>query len=396
MMRLNLDLLARVVLGWALSLSLGCPSRHAVQVGAALPLTGEYALYGQSIRKGVELAFENVKKNPETADWTLDVRDSEGDPQRSAALVDELFKGGATAVIGGVITDEALASVPVADHYGRVLLSPSASSAQLTGASKNFYRVFISDGKEGSAMAQFAAGDLEARTVVVLAKQTTYAQGIKDVFSEHFGDLGGELLEVIEYPDGGGDLTGLIERATTLEPDAVYLAGYAQDIGDMIRGLRQRRFAGYIMTTAAFAAPEVIERVGTDAEGVFLTRTEFDPTSEDETVSRFVAGYRERNGLTPDLYAAHGYDAMKVLAAGIEGAEGPSEVWSSLRALRDFQGVTGALQFDERGDVQKFPRVFRIKDGVMVDHKKEKITEQEEIRKKIEALRKKIAAANKQ
>jgi branched-chain amino acid transport system substrate-binding protein len=372
---------------------LGCPSRQVVEVGAVLPLTGEYALYGQGIRKGIELAFEDAKQAPAAGDWTLTVLDSRGDSEHSARLVGQLFEGGATAVIGGVTTDEALASVPVADRYGRVLLSPSASSAKLTNASKNFYRVFISDGKEGSSMAQFAADDLQAETAVVLARQTTYARGVKDIFQERFVDLGGEFLDVIEYPEGGGDLTGLIERAATLKPDVAYLAGYAQDIASLIEGLRESQFAGHIMTTSAFAAPEIIERVGAAAEGVFLTSTDFDPKSESENVSRFVARYVERNGLTPDLWAAHGFDAMHVLGTGIQRADSPGEVWSGLRALREVEGVTGALQFDERGDVGKFPRVYRIKEGAMVDHKKEQLAEQEKLRERIETLRKKIAAA---
>jgi len=351
-------------------LSLGCPSQEATEIGAVLPLTGEHQLYGQSVLKGIELAFEDVVGDEATSDWVLSVQDSESDPVKSAELVGALYDAGATAVIGGVVTDEALASVTVADRYSRVLLSPSASSAQLTGASKNFYRVFISDSKEGRIMAQFAVNDLTATTAVVLARQTNYARGLKDIFQEAFIGLEGELLDVIEYPTGS-DLTGLIERAVTVEPDVVYLAGYADDVASMIEGLRERQFAGSILTTSAFATPEVMERVGSVAEGVFLTQTDFDPAGDNEAVARFVNRYARLNGTVPDLYSAHGFDALKVLAAGIVAAQGqPREVWSGLRSLREVPGVTGMLQFDEKGDVGKFPRVYRIHEGALVDHKK--------------------------
>ena len=39
----------------------------------------------------------------------------------------------AMVVIGGVMSDEALEMVAVADRYDRVLISPSASSPKLTG-----------------------------------------------------------------------------------------------------------------------------------------------------------------------------------------------------------------------------------------------------------------------
>ena len=73
------------------------------------------------------------------------------------------------AVIGGVTTAEALEMVSVADREGLVLLSPSASSPQLTGISKNFFRIFISDFREGTKMGNFAAGQMELSSVVILA-----------------------------------------------------------------------------------------------------------------------------------------------------------------------------------------------------------------------------------
>lgn len=371
-----------------------CGAPEALRIGAALPLTGEHQLYGQSVRKGIELAFAELSRTEDGERWSLDVVDSKSEAAGSADLVTGLFAGGAVAVIGGVTTDEALQSVPVAERYNRVLLSPSASSPKLTGISKQFYRVFISDAREGAVMAQFAVEDLEAGDVVILAKETSYASGIQEVFRSNFERLGGEVTELIEFPEEGGDLSGLTQRVATLDPDAAYLAGYADDISAMIRGLRSEGYDGHILTTAAFSAPAVIEQVGPAAENVLLTQTDFDPDAEDGPARQFVEAYRAAYGLTPDLYAAHGYDALQVLVAAIDGnAGGPNEVWSGLRALREFQGVTGPLQFDERGDVQKFPRVYRVSDGHLVDHLKDLRIKQDEIRRRREALQRRIADA---
>lgn len=385
----------RCLAGAALCAVLGaCGESQSLSLGAALPLTGEYQLYGQSIRKGVELAFEELRQTEDGDRWSLDILDSESDATKSAELVARLFESGAVAVIGGVITDEALQSVPVAERFDRVLISPSASSPELTGISKQFYRVFISDAREGAVMAQFAVEDLSATDVVILAKETAYARGIQEVFRSNFERLGGQVVEFIEFPEHGGDLSGLTERVTTLAPSAVYLAGYAEDISAMIRGLRAEGYQGLILTTAAFSSPAVIEQVGAAAENVLLTQTDFDPTAEQGAVRQFVEAYRAAYGLTPDIYAAHGYDAVRVLVAAIEGTDGgPTEVWSGLRALRDFQGVTGPLQFDERGDVQKFPRVYRVSGGQLVDHAKDLKEKQDELRRRREELQRRIAAA---
>ena len=351
----------------------GCEQEKVVKIGAVLPLTGEGAIYGQPVNKGVELAFEQLKAR-EDFPYPLElvVIDSESNPERARELLEQMYKDGALAVIGGVITPEALQMVAVADKYNQVLISPSATSPELTGISKNFYRVFPSDAREGATMGNFATQKLKAERVVILAKEHAYARGIQQQFSQQFEQFGGEVLELIEFPSVPSDLTGLVERVMTLEPDAVYLAAYAEDLAKMIRGLRDLGYRGTIFTTSAFAAPEIIEQVGKPAEGVFLTQAAFDTDSEEPLVQNFVSSFRERFGVNPDLYAAHGFDAMLVLAqAALESGTVPSEFWKGVRALRDFEGATGTIQFDERGDVQKFPRVYVVNNGQLIDYEAE-------------------------
>jgi len=366
----------------------GCSKETSIQIGAVLPLSGAAQVYGQSIQKGVELAFEKLLAGESEFQYSLSVVDSRSDAARGAELVKQLYGDGAMAVIGGVTTAEALESVAIAEEYDRVLLSPSASTPQLTGISKYFYRVFVSDSREGTTMANFATQKLKIASAVILAKEDPYAQGNREVFETNFERQGGEVIEKILFPAVGGDFSGLIERVMTLSPDAVYLAAYAEEISQMIQELRRQGYGGYILSTAAFASPEIIERVGQPAEGVFLTQAGFDTESEEPLVKEFVDAYRAKYGLTPDLYAAHGYDSVMVLAAGIaeSGGEFASELWSGLRALRDFQGVTGTLQFDERGDVQKFPRVFVVNEGLLVDYDKEIERRRREIMERLRAL----------
>ncbi len=354
----------------------GCEEESVIQFGAVVPLTGDFDIYGQAVSKGIELAVEEIQRQHEAGEYPyaveLTVSDSKGDVELASQLLEEHIDRGALAVVGGVMSIEALQMVSVADRYDRVLMSPSASTPLLTGISKNFYRVFPSDSREGTTMGNFASQKLKLSTAVILAAQQTYAKGIQEVFQAEFERNGGTVLELIEYPAGAADFSGFIERVLNLDPDAVYVAAFAIDIGKMIASLRDRGYEGRILTTAAFSSPEAIEQLGERAEGVFLTQAAFEAASEDPSVQAFVEKYRQKYGMTPDLYSAHGYDAMMVLAEALEeGGPSSNDFWKSVRGLRDFEGVTGTIQFDERGDVQKFPRVYVIQDGNLIDYERE-------------------------
>lgn len=357
-----------------LSLLLACGGDKPVKFGAVLPMTGEAAIYGQPIYKGVELAFEVLKGRSEYPyELELAIVDSESDPDKARQQLIDLYDDGVLAAVGGVTTAEALQMVAVADKYDRILVSPSASTPQLTGISKYFYRVFPSDAREGATMGNFATQKLKVKNVVILAKQDPYAKGIQQIFKTEFERYGGEVLDLIEFPADSSDFSGLMDRVMTLKPEAVYLAAYANDIAQMIRELRARNFKGKLFTTSAFSSPEIVEQVGEAAEGIFLTQAVFEVESEEPTIKGFVDAFRAKYGLTPDLYAAHGYDAMMILAESLRKAKGrtSSEFWKGIRSIRDFAGATGTIQFDERGDVQKFPRVYVVNNGALVDYQGE-------------------------
>jgi branched-chain amino acid transport system substrate-binding protein len=349
----------------------GCKGDDTVRFAAILPLSGPVGAYGTPIKQGIELAWDQHRQAAGEQGQKVEVSfsDSQADPATAARLLDEAYSAGAVAAIGGVTSDEALAMVKVAEERDRILVSPSASSPELTGISSNFFRVFPSDFVEGTKMATFAVSTLEIREAVILAVEAPYGQGIQQVFKAEFERHGGKVVEVLEFASATTDVSGLVERVTTLSPPAVYVAAYWNDTVSIIKALQAGGYKGKVLTTAAFATPQAVSEAGSAAEGVYFTQTVFAVSSDAEPIRSFVTAYRDKYGSNPDLYAAHGYDAMRVvLDALAKGGTAPSDFWKGMRSIRDFVGVTGPIQFDEKGDVKKFPRVYVIKDGEPINY----------------------------
>ena len=79
----------------------------------------------------------------------------------------------------------------------------------------------------------------------------------------------------------------------------------------------------------------------------------------------FVDAYRAKYGEDPDIYAAHGYDALKLLVLAIEAADGahPNQLRVGFASIKGHEGAAGRTAFDENGDVVRYPRMFIIRDG---------------------------------
>jgi branched-chain amino acid transport system substrate-binding protein len=371
----------------------GCGDQ-SIPIGAVLPITGDDSVYGEPVKKGIELAYDEIQADPEyTTKIVLTVVDSGSDPEQAKAQLAAQYDAGALLAIGGVTSSEAKEMIAVAEKYDRVLVSPTASAPELSGLSRSFYRIWPSDFAAASRMAQFVSQDLEIHEVVVVAAEAhEYAMGIQEAFRSAYEGLDGKVIETIEFPEHTSDFSGLLERVMTLAPKAVYLTAYGEAIGQMILELRNKGYDGKILTTSAFASPRFIAPVGDAAQGVILTQTVFELDSDFAHIQNFVNGYKKKFGEEPDIFAAHGYDVMKIVARAVQDRPPiPSEVPKGLRDIEDFPGVTGSIKFNEKGDVLKFPRVYIIgRDLVLADYNERVRQQQDEIKKRRDELKRRL------
>lgn len=386
-----------LVVGILAVIASGC-GKDTYKIGVVLPLTGDDSVYGQAVREGIELAYSELQAGEQGAAFELMIEDSGSDAVKAGELLDKLFGDGALLGLGGVTTSEAKEMIRTAERYDRMLVSPTASSPELTDFSQNFYRIWPSDFAAASKMAQFLSQDLKIEQVVVVAESQDYARGIQGAFSSAFQGYGGEVLEVVEFPPNTVEFSGLMGRVMTLNPKAVYLAAYGDEIGSMVQELRRANYEGKILTTSAFATPAYIAPVGEDAAGVILTQSVFELDSDFAHVKTFREGYVGKYGKDPDIYSAHGYDALRVIAQALDGRPAlTTEVPKGLRDnIVDFPGVTGTIQFNEKGDVQRYPRIYIIgKDLLLHDYNERVRQQQEEIRRKREELKKRLEQLSK-
>jgi ABC-type branched-subunit amino acid transport system substrate-binding protein len=159
----------------------GCNRGEEMKIGAVLPLTGVSAVYGEAIQRGIDLAVEQLQAPdaPETLDFTVALltEDSASDPQQAAAKLRDVYAAGATAAIGGVTSEEALAMVPVAEQAGSILLSPTASSPKLSGISQYFFRIFPSARDEATNIARHMLDAQQVTTVAIVYQDDAFGQG---------------------------------------------------------------------------------------------------------------------------------------------------------------------------------------------------------------------------
>ncbi len=369
----NLALVATVALGFV---ACGPAASTDVKLGAIVSLQGAGSPYGRSIQRGIEMAVEEINAaggvnvfEVGQMPLTLLLRDSGSQPATGLQAAQELLAEGVNAAIGADVSDVTLAIAPVFQEAEVLLMSPASSSPKLSNAGDFIYRNFPSDDLEALNTADHVFNVAHVPEAAVIAQQSEFGLGQKNSFIQRFRLLGGRALGQGSYPADATpeDIAVQVERLLAEDPPAIYIAGYAADTAMVARAIRDAGSDAALFGTGAVLAADLIAAGGDAVEGLAFPQAPFDIERGADNVRKFVADYEAKYGMTPDTYAAHGYDAVQMIAQAIAqaGLDG-HEIRFYLNSMNPYEGLAGVTAFDDNGDVRKFHTMYAIQDGVAV------------------------------
>ena len=376
---------ASLVLSVAFALS-ACSSQPVV--GVLLPMTGDASTYGESMKRGIDLALEMEEANFPSGFQIL-WGDSASDPETGAAELKRLAGEGAVLFVAGTTSDTARALLPVLDETDSIAVSPSASAPSLTKDSRRFFRVFASDELEGRRAGRFLYDDQDKTSVLIYAGDSAQARGIEPPFRQVFEQaMGGEVVGRVALDEESWQSTS-VDLLAAHRPASVYIIGYGDTTIEVLRHLKEKGYKGVICATSAFYTGQIVEDNPELVEGVYFPQPAFDMQSESQLTQDFVTTYRQRYQDDPDIYAAHAFDAMRVVVfvSGEAKSFSPTEIRKVLAfGVKEFPGVTGIIQFNDYGDVHHNPIIFIVKDGQVRNYERYIEEEKAKIREKIKGI----------
>ncbi len=334
----------------------GCRgSDQPIRIGLAGPFS---EARGHSMQLAARLAVQEINSRGGVRGRQLQLVEQDDSAQNARAIaVAALLRDdpAVVAVVGHLTSGTTIAA---ADIYNGgtspvVEISPSASNPDLTGIGRYTFRVCATDLAHGAKLARYAFQALGARNAAVLYLNDDYGRGILGTFTDEFRRLGGIVDQRDPYVASTTDFSPYLER--------IQRSGRAQVL--MIAGdragaaaiLRQARGRGITLPVMGGDALTGIQGEGAIAEGVYLT-SNYLPDQTGAKNAAFLRAYAAANGgEVPDHRGAGAYDAIYLIAQVIErGGVSRDAIREALAAVDDahpFEGVTGRIAFDARGDV---------------------------------------------
>ncbi|MBC7328440.1 ABC transporter substrate-binding protein [bacterium] len=339
-----------------------------IKIGVILPLTGQLSTFGQSVRKGVELALEEVNREGGVLGKKVEliIEDDESKTDTAQTVVTKLLtKDRVPLIIGEVISSITLAVAPLCQRYKVPLITPSATNADVTRTGDYIFRTCFIDDFQGSALARFAIESLKAKRAGILKDvKSDYSIGLASAFAKTFKEMGGEVVNEQAYAAGDTDFRTQLTSIKASNPDIIFIPGYYNEVGLIIRQARELSIKANLLGGDGWDSPRVLEIAGASAEGTYYG-THFSPLEKSPQVQEFVSVFKQKYNEEPDALAALGYDTLKLVCSAIKraGTTEGQKVRDELAQTKNFAGVTGEITIDENRNARKPLVILKIEKG---------------------------------
>ncbi len=338
-----------------------------IRIGAILPLTGNMAKFGESFKRGIDLALEEINNAGGIQGKKLLViyEDDGGEGKQAISAFRKLIAlDKVQSIIGGIMSSTAMPIAPIAEKKKVVIISPTATAPALSEFKDYFFRVQPSDNYEGKVMAEFAYKQLEAENVGVFYVNNDWGKGLSEVFENEFTQLGGRISSEENYELDHTDFKTQITKIKATNPSYLYLLGYLKELSIILRQMHELGVKSRILSAYSFHDPKLLEIGGEIVENAIFTMPTYDPKSKDPVIVEFAEKYKAKYDNEPDMFTAHSYDCMKILGYVIQkGAFTGVAISKELHKVVDYPGATGRNTFDENGDVVKPLKFFTVQNG---------------------------------
>jgi branched-chain amino acid transport system substrate-binding protein len=349
---------------------------ETIKIGMGAPMTGDNAAFGQDISQAAEIAVTDAGTSNGFA-FELLAEDDGGTPEGGAAVANKFVSDPTVVAIAGhIFSGATLAAMPIYEAANIPMMSPSATNPPLTAqGSKVFNRCVFTDAAQGKFAATYLFNNLKITKLAIVHDGQAYGQGLAQVVSDEFKVLGGEVVAFEAITPGESDYSAVLADIASKSPQALYFGGYTAEGVVIVNQMKQSGLEGVIFfgDDGTFGQ-DFLDRTGANGEGAYSTSL-IPPASEART--KFDAAYLEAYGqpagkLSPYTWTA--YDSAAVLTKIIKETAILSKdgnlyipraaLIAAVRAVKDYQGLSGTITCDAIGECSASGPVFNIvKDG---------------------------------
>ena len=333
-----------------------------VKIGHVGPTSGAIAHLGKDNENGGRMAIEELNAAGMTiggkkVTFELLAEDDAADPKQGTAAAQKLVDAKVNGVIGHLNSGTTIPASSIYNDARLPQISPSATNPKYTRQGfDTTFRLVADDTQLGGTLGRYAIETLKGKTVAVIDDRTAYGQGVADEFEKGVTSAGGTLVAREFTNDKATDFNAILTSIKGKNPDVVFFGGMDAVAGPMLKqmkalGINAKFMGGDGICTAGLPA---LAGDGLADDMVYCAEAGGVDEAGKPAMDKFREDFKAKYGVEVQVYAPYVYDAVKLMADAMKRADSvdPAKYLPELAKTSGYQGVTGNISFDEKGDIK--------------------------------------------
>lgn len=287
----------------------------SIKIGATFPESGDFAIYGESLKNGTILGMEEVNRNGGINGRPLKIifDDNQGDLSQVVSSVNRLINIEKVPVILNSFEFLSLATKNIAEENETVMIM--STTYQLTEEDNpNFvFRDYWDFGLIGESFAK-SANKIDSNRVGIIAQSDASYENFKDNFKNNFE---GEIVIEEKFQYGSKDFKTQLAKLDNSNIDTVVVFAFPVETNIILKQMSDLGMTSYKLLTT-----EASESFVKESNKQFLEKVNaitYLGAELPETQNEFIEKYESRfEGLAPRADALYIYEDVLLLAEALK------------------------------------------------------------------------------
>ncbi|MDQ7821371.1 MAG: ABC transporter substrate-binding protein [Candidatus Eremiobacteraeota bacterium] len=353
-------------------LRITCPE---IRIGVILPLSGSRAQFGLAMKRGMEMAIEDINASGKLKKKLVCLfTDDRSDPEGAAKAASRLVRrDDITILIGSYSNLCTLKVSDIAEKAKIPQITPISSGTEIsTRGCKWVFRTNAPSAHYALALIDFLGNAAEIDRIALLNETDNAGIDFANCVKSYAREMKCSIVYEKGFAYKTADFRPVIREAMKQKPQAFVISAHIEDALQIMRDARKLkiRMKAIAGMGSGFSLPDFITQGKKDAELTF-SAVQWNPQVKWPGSREFAKKFKTRFGSYPDEHSANLYAAVQVVAACY--IHRPFHTRESLRnALRslDTETIFGRIKFENfenyTNQNSHYPLIQQVQKGVRV------------------------------
>jgi branched-chain amino acid transport system substrate-binding protein len=357
----------------------GQAAPDTIKIGVNAPMTGDIPKVGEGTKYAAEMWLEDVNAaggldvGGKKYKVELVIEDNESKAESAVAANTKMItQDEVLVIVGPQSSKQAVPAGEVANNYETPMVSPWSTNPNTTLDRPWVFRACFLDPFQGPVVANFVTEEFGfTKAAVLYDVASDYPKGLAEFFKAAWEDLhgAGSVVAYESFTTKDADFSAQLSKIKEAGAEFLFTPQYYNEVALIAQQAHQLGINFPIVGSDSWGSAELIPLCGEDCYGQFFS-THYAAAGATGATKAFIDRYNAEYGYVPDDVGALTWDAFGLVQQAIQTCgtiTGDLKVdrkcvRDALASIKEFDGITGKMDFTQGNDPLKCAVIVKISD----------------------------------